>query len=82
MGSKFLICTSCSTIVGFQIEINFFFNVAKVITCLRCCQLEIYNLNNLVIIMQNWLKNLGFRCTNMPKSLKELFDIQCYGFKK
>jgi hypothetical protein len=32
--------------------------------------------------MQNWLKNLGFGCTNMPKSFKEFFDIEGYGLKK
>jgi hypothetical protein len=64
-------------------KLNYFFIIiARVITCLRCCQLGIYNLDNLVIIMKNWLKNLGFVCTNMFKLFKELFDIEGYGFKK
>jgi hypothetical protein len=40
-------------IVGLQIEIEQIFNMVKVITSLKWCQLGIENLDNIVLIRKN-----------------------------
>jgi hypothetical protein len=61
-------------IVGTQIEIERIFSLARVITNLKCCRLGIEKLNNLVLIMKNWLDSPRFKCTSGPKSFEEFLN--------
>jgi len=63
-------------IVGSQIKTKFFFNVAKVITGLKCCWLGIENLDKLVLIMKNWLDDPRFGCKSGFKSFEEFLNFE------
>jgi hypothetical protein len=63
-------------IVGSQIETEGIFNIARVITCLKCCELGIENLDKLVLIMKNWLDDPRFACTSGPKSFEKFLNYE------
>jgi len=63
-------------IVGSQIETKRIFNMARVITNLKCCWLGIENLDKLVLIMKNWLNNPRFGCKSGPKSFEKFFNFE------
>jgi hypothetical protein len=40
--------------MGFQIEIEFFFSLANVLIALKCCHLQVQNLDRIITIINNW----------------------------
>jgi hypothetical protein len=61
-------------IVNSQMKIERNFNMAGIITGLRCCQLGIGNLDKLVFIMKNWLDDPRFGCTTSLQKCLEIED--------
>lgn len=59
-------------IVGSQIETKRIFSTSRVITCLKCCQFGIKNMDKLILLMKNWLYDLNFKCTSGPKSFEKI----------
>jgi hypothetical protein len=65
-------------IVSSQIENLRIFNMLGIIEGLRHCHLGIENLEKLILIMKNWLKNPISRCTISlrVKSMEEYLDFE------
>jgi hypothetical protein len=63
-------------IVGSQIETKRIFSTSRVITCLKCCQFGIKNMDKLILLMKNWLDDLSFKCTSGPKSFEKNLNYE------
>jgi hypothetical protein len=50
-------------ILRFQIEIERVLNLMGVLTTLRCCHLQVRNLNWIIIIINNWRDDSHLNCT-------------------
>jgi hypothetical protein len=60
-------------IVGFQIEIERTFSLARIFTNLRRCHLQSNNLDNFIFVSKNWLNDPSVTCSS-PSSLTESID--------
>jgi hypothetical protein len=49
-------------ISGSQIEIERVFNLARVLTALRCYCLQVENMDRIIIMVMNWLDDLHANC--------------------
>jgi hypothetical protein len=50
-------------IPGFQGEIERVFSLASVLKTLRCCRLQVENLDRTIIVMKNWSDDPCLNCT-------------------
>jgi hypothetical protein len=66
----FLVCQILG-IVGFQIEIERIFSLARIITNLKICHLQSYNLGNIIFVGKIWPNDPRMGCSS-PFSLIEL----------
>jgi len=60
-------------IPGSQIEIEWVFNLARVLIALRCCRLQVENMDWIIIVVKNWLDDLHANCkpnSNFKQYLK------------
>ncbi len=60
-------------IVGFQIEIEKIFSLAKIFTNLRKCCLQSNNLDNFIFVSKNWPNDPRVNCSS-PSSLTKLIE--------
>jgi len=57
--------------IGPRLKLREFFNIAKVLTSLRCYRLGVDNLDKLVMIMKNWSVNARSNCPQEGQSIDE-----------
>jgi len=66
-------------VVGFQIEMNFFFSLVGILTNLRRCRLQIENLKKLIFVDKNWPNDprIGYKFpSNLMKFLEKDVDLK------
>jgi hypothetical protein len=61
-------------ILSSQIEINHVFNLTNVWTTLKCCRLQMENMDRIITVVKNWHDDPHHNCkpnTNLKEYLKE-----------
>jgi hypothetical protein len=61
-------------ILSSQIEIKHVFNLANVLITLKCCRLQMENMDRIITVVKNWHDDPHHNCklnTNLKEYLKE-----------
>jgi hypothetical protein len=64
-------------VIGSQIEIKRIFSLARILTNLRRCHLQIENLKKLIFVNKNWPNDFRIGC-KFPSNLVEFLEKDVY----